>query len=638
MVALRDSKGAPLLTARVAVTQKKVDSKVLYSPQPFPVGGQTEAAVDAYGKLAVPLEANANYCVLATAPGRLPVWSAWFAVAGDDAHHAVELVLPELREVRGTVVDAAGAPVAGATVFHLGEGPQATTATTDAHGMFRLGGLRPGSVILFARTGSQLAFACTRGDGAASVVISLAPRAMQAAKPVAEAALSQLALATLTPLVRALPTAAASLRLRVLQTLAAHDPAQAMALADTVEWPESWYPTSVKSAAAKALLPRDREEGLMVARSLASSSSQCLSMLAALDGSDLEVPERRRLLAEALMAARVTETPQMKVAMLANVAEAWSDLGDEAEAAAVLAEAKPLVDGLPSEEWAGYARCLYAEQIARVDLDAALPLVESLTDQFSRDRHYGNIAHELAGRNPAGAERVLGKLRQRNRFAARIAYRMAPVDLDRARRIVDGDGVEPNTRIWCHYVMAESLADKEPKVALELLEGALAAAAAAKLPEPAAAMLPCLQRLDPTAVPHAVARLLASWRPLPSDGFQAMGHTMTSRVLLALQLRPFDGEIAAALAEPAWAHAAAMARESTRSGSTRIGAMLALLDPERAAAMVQDWPQSSVPTMLDESTMARLSLAKILGMPATTRIAELLKDEFMLWPIDEEDL
>ncbi|HEX6811957.1 MAG TPA: hypothetical protein VF384_10080, partial [Planctomycetota bacterium] len=141
------------------------------------------------------------------------------------------------------------------------------------------------------------------------------------------------------------------------------------------------------------------------------------------------------------------------------------------------------------------------------------------------------------------------------------------------------------------------------------------------------------------AVPGAIARLLAARQPGIGVSFDGVAETIGRRLLLALQLRPFDAEAAAALAEPVWASARAFAcSESRRSGSTRFAALLGWLDPERAAAVVAAWPETPAPKLLDDSTRARLSLAKVLGMPAHRRLAEVLKDELYLWPIDEEDL
>ena len=60
-------------------------------------------------------------------------------------------VLRPLRTVRGQVVDRQGKPVAGVEVFQSGDGPERTSAKTDADGRFSLGGFRQGPGVSFAR-------------------------------------------------------------------------------------------------------------------------------------------------------------------------------------------------------------------------------------------------------------------------------------------------------------------------------------------------------------------------------------------------------------------------------------------------------------------------------------------------------
>ncbi|HEU4417559.1 MAG TPA: hypothetical protein VFT55_01395, partial [Planctomycetota bacterium] len=265
--------------------------------------------------------------------------------------------------------------------------------------------------------------------------------------------------------------------------------------------------------------------------------------------------------------------------------------------------------------------------------------VEGQKDEFGKDRHHGNIAHELAGRDPAAAERVFALLKHPERFAARVCYRMAPKDLPRARAIAATKGVGATTRAWCLAVMAIALTDAAPAQARAMCDEACAAAMAAKVPEIAAALLPSLQRLDPDAVPDCIARLLAARPADTTESFRSLSEEANRRCLLALQLRAFDGEVADALAEPAWQWASAVVLQSSGAHSSwRSAALFGWLDPVRTRSLVDAWPCPDQPKMLDESTMPRLSLAKVLGLPVAERLAELLKSERNLWIIDEEDL
>jgi hypothetical protein len=93
-----------------------------------------------------------RYHLLISADGYLPVESRTFSGRGGETADAGRF---ELRRtgltLDGEVVDAAGQPVAGATVFNSGDAEQPLTATTDVAGRFRLEGLNEGPVYLLVR-------------------------------------------------------------------------------------------------------------------------------------------------------------------------------------------------------------------------------------------------------------------------------------------------------------------------------------------------------------------------------------------------------------------------------------------------------------------------------------------------------
>ena len=128
----------------------------------------------------------------------------------------------------------------------------------------------------------------------------------------------------------------------------------------------------------------------------------------------------------------------MNLLLMGQVAERFLDLGEAERGRAILREGEAVAKQLPKAGWVGYARGAFAEELVQVDLEAALALTKDLADAREFDRHHGNIAHELGGRNPAEAERVLGMVKdafQREQYTVRVVYRMAPVDLERARRL-----------------------------------------------------------------------------------------------------------------------------------------------------------------------------------------------------------
>ena len=97
--------------------------------------------------------------------------------------------------------------------------------------------------------------------------------------------------------------------------------------------------------------------------------------------------------------------------LMGQVAEHWLDMGLTEKGKALLREIQPDAEQLPDAAWPAYAKGAFAEELCQIDLDAALKLTKGLSDAREFDRHHGNIAHELAGKDPAAAERVLGMVK-----------------------------------------------------------------------------------------------------------------------------------------------------------------------------------------------------------------------------------
>ena len=124
---------------------------------------------------------------------------------------------------------------------------------------------------------------------------------------------------------------------------------------------------------------------------------------------------------------------------------------------------------------------MFAEELAQVDVDAALALVTEITDYGEKVRHLGNIAHELGGLNPAEAERVLGLIPKppmgsnaiwpRDADAVKVCYRMAPIDLPRAKKLADAS-VDPFYQAHARGAMAVAVAKRDPAQAAALMRQA----------------------------------------------------------------------------------------------------------------------------------------------------------------------
>jgi hypothetical protein len=286
---------------------------------------------------------------------------------------------------------------------------------------------------------------------------------------------------------------------------------------------------------------------------------------------------------------------------------------------------------LPTAAFAGYARGAFAEELAQVDLAAALELTRTLGEPREFDRHHGNIAHELAGRDPAEAGRVLAMVRdpfQRDQYAVRVAYRMARVDLDRARRII-GAIEDVTLRGFALGMAALGLAEaghEEPANAL-LAEAFAALERASEaggrrpsgLYEPAAvaaALLPVAERVDPRLVRELSWRALSCRVPRPRGDTSADQNSHTD-MKLAMMLARYDRGVARSLLEP-WVGPDVPARVRVGIGGLPFAAAAAI-DPRRAVELVEALPDDPDPKSNGSKDAGRLAVARVLSRRGEAR-------------------
>ena len=193
---------------------------------------------------------------------------------------------------------------------------------------------------------------------------------------------------------------------------------------------------------AIGLMEESVDEALAVLEGLEDPAAKAIGYIDASNKLDAENRARAlEVLDRALLNARAAKEPDgIRLLLMGQVAERFLDLGQAERGRAILREGEALAKQLPKAGWVGYARGAFAEELVQIDLEAALALTKDLADAREFDRHHGNIAHELAGRDPAQSERVLAMVKdrsQRDHYTVRVVYRMAPLDLGRARRLAE---------------------------------------------------------------------------------------------------------------------------------------------------------------------------------------------------------
>ena len=115
-------------------------------------------------------------------------------------------------------------------------------------------------------------------------------------------------------------------------------------------------------------------------------------------------------------------------------------MGEADQGVKLLREAQPVAVRLPTTGWAVFARANLAEDW-RDGPSRGLGTVEGNRKRPGARRYLGHIAHRLAGKDPAEAERVLMTMMRdqwpyyHDTYAQRVCYRMVTLDPERALRL-----------------------------------------------------------------------------------------------------------------------------------------------------------------------------------------------------------
>jgi hypothetical protein len=285
--------------------------------------------------------------------------------------------------------------------------------------------------------------------------------------------------------------------------------------------------------------------------------------------------------------------------------------------------------------------------------------MEGLSEVGEFDRHHGNAAHELAAIDPAAAERLLGLLHSaadtrhiyepRESWGVRVCYRMAPVDLPRARRLADGF-TNPYLKAQAYGVMAQAIGRRQRDAGVELIEQAFAVLeglvsererlgpgdvknpsrdhfyyrqfSASSL---AGSLLPSVESVDPPLIPEYFWRAVSFRLPRSGDE-ETLNVADRSNLALAMTLARYDREAAAAILNPIRARSPAF--QSSRDAGL---AAAVLIDPQIAVETVEAAPGEKPDCLL------RAELAQLLVLECAP-LWHKLQNLLGLWAIDVEDL
>jgi hypothetical protein len=368
--------------------------------------------------------------------------------------------------------------------------------------------------------------------------------------------------------------------------------------------------------------------------------------------------ERLRLLARIVQEARGMTQAELRIISLGLAAERLIDLGQRESGEALIREAAEDARKLSPAAFSGYARGAFAEELAQVDADAALELIEPLTDASEYNRHLQNIAHELASIQPDLAIAILERIREseetkrliidpRDAAALRICYRMIRVEPDKAialARSIHHQAIRP----YCLVVMIDSLlsqedvSDSDHQLAVRLHQEAWQllrqvgrdndlTEIAYLFPSTIAGLLLAQTAvLDPSQVPYRTWQTITLRRPMaPSGHFAFAGFVCTCEMALAIaDVDPSRArQVASWLPSPAGGTNQFMAYLQASRGAPQL---IAELNPEQcelALSVVAEKPLND---------RLRLGLVQTLLRTDEAR-SRAKRSNFALWFPDDED-
>jgi hypothetical protein len=608
-----------------------------------------------------------SFRITASAEGFLPGKSP--LTPASNLNGPITVKLQRAMETTGRVVDSAGNPVVGALVKPAGCYGSEAISTTDSDGRFKLSGLPCATAVLTAQCeGFRYGGAIAKDGKPATLVLKRpsepAPATMVAAFP---PELTDVSKKLMDPVVDAIFLGKGDHKSWWAQSYAYIDPAKLLELMDGPQWKDQDREFSRHHLAA-ALAATDPDEAIAQAQAITVSDRKASALLEVARRLPKSAKEKRlQVLADALAAARAGTDPARKALYIARIGEALHTDGD-AIGEKVIREAEAIAKKMGKDGWAAYASGTVAESLALVDFAAAMDLTKDLpgakedglsmrggSDSYTFNRHRMNMAHKIAGRQPENAEKAFNSMTQmggHSRNAARVCYRMAPVDLPRAKKIA-AHANRGEDKAVCLSAMALALGPKRKAEALSMLRDAFAALSATgeevgyaghgKAPLAMALVYAAVTIAPEEAGEFFWQALAAQGPPRPTTIRFGRDGRVGAVAITALLAQRFDAEIAAALATSLRGQTAALMEQvkNDRSGSddaTAAVAALVALDKQAAEEIMRQWPPPVGKGPESRSDYVRMQIGALLRATPKRRNDLILERYLHQWYIDKEDL
>ena len=668
-----DSAGNPVPEALVQIRSRPRDKDTAPDPGPVQLDGGRAIWTDRSGRFETPRQIKRGFDYRAEVKlddqTLMSDSSPWLALRADTKPSLENVVLRRLRIVDGRVVDSRGEPIVNARVRQSGDGPVPTETLTDAVGHFLLPGIlaepafvfveKPGYRFTGRAIGSdsaQVEITLERSDGAPAPPLRMLPPALSHDQ---ERKLLQVIFDPYAE--RVLKQKESPDRASVVRILSQLDPVHTRERLEHGELAgKGSTPGYLLDELAEELFKQSPDEALEMIAAMRNPGSRAynyrrVSLLVA----DSDRAKKLSVLNRSLLAARGITEPADRVLRLTEVGRVLLDMGEVDQGVKLLREAQPVAIRLPTTGWAFFARVNLAEGLALIDLPASLELLKG-TEEGEHNRFLGHIAHRLAGKKPAEAERVLLMMRDhwpyfRDMYTQRVCYRMANLDRDRALRLARGmTDYRYKARALGAMALAFAQTGKDGGEADALLDeafGVLEQVAGGKQDQwdglsmactAAAGLLPIVEQVDPCRVREHLWRTLAMRPPLRSgdnrDGIPLIAGSRVAAMVACYDrdsaLQILDGFIATDLLKLSGGGGG---REVSfhRESLLRAAAFIA---PYHSGSMIGRLSDANEDSGGSPRDFGRLTFAGVLATPPGKERLRLLERSFLhVWPIDSED-
>lgn len=354
---------------------------------------------------------------------------------------------PEREKRSGRVVDRAGEPVVDAEVFTRGDTPVTIATKTDRDGRFTLTGVPRSRFFVFVKKQGYRFGGAIVSKGEELIDLRIAKNDEEPIAPmktldppISKAVKIDLARKVLDPVVeRLIQSGDESEAVRPFLALARVDPERAIELTDKNLLKNRSNREKIILYASIYRAKDSIEDALLFAEKIETVRLRMHSINHIIQ----RIPPSERqtkhdVLNHVIVFAKNDKDPIVRVVYLGQFAERLFENGEIEIAAKLLRGLVEDARRTPTAGTSGAARGAFAASLCLIDLPAALDLIKDFPDEHDFVAAHGNIAHKLAGRSPADSERVLSMLkndRSRDVYACRVCYRMASIDLPRARKI-----------------------------------------------------------------------------------------------------------------------------------------------------------------------------------------------------------